>query len=202
MKRHLSILVSVTALAFLAACGGGGDSTSTDASAKLTGADTTGTTTGSDTSGTTTGGTTTGTTAGGDTSGATVTAAAIDKYVGTWIECYANNPGSGREVITISRVDATTASFSQVGTLYASSDCSGAGTADGTKTGTVVLTGTTTIGTDTVDKGTLTEGTTTEKQVFLVTATTLRTGVSPQDGGVLSADGYPTTLDATGLTRQ
>ena len=187
MKKQLSILASVVALAVLAACGGGGDSS-------------TGTT------GTTSSGGTTGTASGSGATGTTATAAVVDKYQGTWVGCFATNPGSGKEVITIAKTSDTTVSFSYVDTAYASTDCSGTGTAAGNGSGTVVLNGTKTIGADTVDKGTVTEGNKpSEKQVFLVKGTapvTLTTGRTAADGGAVDADGYPTTMNTNSLTKQ
>src|SRR6185369_6798219 len=114
---------------------------------------------------------------GGDGSTTVVAAATVDKYVGTWTDCQAQNPGSRRQVVTITRVADTSASFSQVDTFFANStDCSGTATGTESTSGTVVWTGTATIGANTVDKGVITEGANTQKQVFLVTAATLRTG--------------------------
>lgn len=148
---------------------------------------------------------------GGSSSDATVTpttttpvvATDSSRYAGNWALCHSTGATtSTREAIAITATSATTVAFTQSETLFASLNCAGAAGATTTSTGTGVFVGTKTVGVDTVDKINVTQGTTTNKQILLVTATTLKSGKAPSDGGVLDADGYPTTFETNAFTKQ
>ena len=132
-----------------------------------------------------------------------VVATDSSRYVGTWAQCHSTGATtSARETIVITAPSATTVAFTQTETTYASLNCAGAAAATTTSTGTGVFVGTKTVGADTVDKVNVTQRTTTNKQILLVTATTLKTGKGANDGGVVDADGYPTTLETVSFTKQ
>lgn len=176
MKKLISIVSSLPLLVVLASCGGGGD----DSAAAAT---------------TTTTTTTTATTpAAGDAT----------RYAGSWGSCSSTGSAtSEKEAIIITVTSANSFAFTDTTTSYGSPGCAGAaGATTNSTSGTVVFSGTKTVGTDTVDKGIMTQGTNSKKQIFLATATTIRTGRTAQDGGPVDADGYPNTLDASGLVRQ
>ena len=135
---------------------------------------------------------------------ATVTAGDASRYAGTWSACVSTGASTSRkETVVITATGASTLAFSQSETNFAAAGCTGTAGTPSTGTGTAVFTGTTkTVGTSTVDKGTVTQGTKVQKQIFLVTATTLTTGKGVGDGGTLDADGYPNSLDSGVLTKQ
>lgn len=172
MKKLLSLGSSLAVVFFLASCGGGGD----DGPAPATST------------------TTTTTPAPGDAS----------RYVGTWSACVSTGASTSRkETVVITATGPSTLAFTQSETNFAAAGCAGTAGTPSTSSGTVAFTGTTkTVGTSTVDKGTVTEGTTVQKQIFLVTATTLNSGKSVADGGTVDADGYPNSLDSGVLTKQ
>jgi hypothetical protein len=174
--KTLSCIVSSLAVAgLLTACGGGSDDPAP------AGTSTTTTTT-----------TTTPTTSAG-------TAA---KYVGTWGGCFSTGAATSRkETLVITQQGAETASFAFTETNYAQLACAGAAGTTSTDSGTVAFTGTKTIGTDTVDQANVTQGNGTQKQVFLVSGTTLKFGKQAGDGGTVDANGYPTTFDTNPLTK-
>ena len=188
MKNLISLASSLSVVVLLAACGGGDDGPAAATSTTTTSTTTT-------TTPTTTTTTTTTTPAPGDAS----------RYVGTWSSCNSTGAStSRRETIVITATGASTLAFTFTETNFSAAACTGsAGTPSVGTTGTVAFTGTTkTVGTSTVDKGSVTEGTRVQKQIFLVTATTLVTGKTAGDGGTVDADGYPNTLESGGLTKQ
>jgi len=147
--------------------------------------------------------------AGNPASGGTggTVAAAIDKYVGTWSACIADtSTTSHQESLTIARSTDASANFTMTDVRFAGTTCSGSVLATSTQTGTLVLTGTKTIGTDTVDEAIISAGSNApQQQVLLVKGTApaaLTTGVSASDGGPVDANGYPTTLGTTALIKQ
>lgn len=176
MKNLILTLSALSVAVLLTACGGGGSSSVDDSAAV---ADAT----------------------------ASSTPAGVDatRYAGSWGSCSSTGNGaSEQEAIVITATSASSFAFIDTTTSYASPDCSGAaGATTNSTSGTVAFSGTKAVGTDTVDEGLLTQGTNTpQKQIFLATATTIRTGRMAQDGGTLDADGYPNTLDTNGLVRQ
>jgi hypothetical protein len=174
--KKLTLVSGVLALALLASCGGGGSGGgSVDTTAPASGYDQT----------------------------AGVTAGDASRYAGTWVAC--NSTGattSEREVVVLTATGANTVSFSDTSSVYSGVNCTGSVGSSSSKTGTLAFAGTKTVGTDTVDKGLMTRDGVQKKNIFLVTATTLKTGRAAEDGGTLDADGYPNTLDTNGLTRQ
>lgn len=138
---------------------------------------------------------------GGDQSSGVVAGDAT-RYAGTWVSCDATSgTTSDRDVVVITATGSNTFSFNESSAVYATANCTGpvTSTRSGT-TGTVVFAGTKTVGTDTVDKGIVTDASGQRNQIFLVTATSLRSGRRAEDGGTLDAEGYPNTLDTAGLT--
>lgn len=132
-----------------------------------------------------------------------VVATDSSRYAGTWALCRSSGATSSeRETLAFTATSATTLAFTETNTAFASLNCAGAAGTTKTNTGTASFTGTKTVGTDTVDKVIVTQGTQTQKQIVLVTATTLRTGKAAEDGGVVDADGYPTTLETNAFTKQ
>ena len=174
--KKLPLVSGLLALALLASCGGGGSGGgSVNTTVPASGYD--------QTPGT----------AAGDAS----------RYAGTWISC--NSTGtttSEREVVVLTATGTNTISFSDTSSAYSGVNCTGSVGSSSSKTGTLAFAGTKTVGTDTVDKGLMTRDGVQKKNIFLVTATTLRSGRAAEDGGTLDADGYPNTLDTNGLTRQ
>jgi hypothetical protein len=72
-----------------------------------------------------------------------------------------------------------------------------------TDTGTVTLNGTKRIGTITADKGLMVSASLPpQKQVFVATGSTLRTGRAAKEGGPVDSEGYPDALDEAVFTRQ
>jgi len=176
MTKFISVVSSVTFLAFLASCGGGGDGPAATTAATTT---TTPTPTAL---------------AAGDAS----------RYVGTWSVCTSTGASTSRkETTVITATGPSSLNFTDTEINFAAAGCTGTAGAPSTSAGTVVFNGTTkTVGTSTVDKGTTTQGTTVQKQIFLVTATTLNSGKTVADGGTVDADGYPNSLDSGVLTKQ
>ena len=181
MKTFFSLVTSISVAVALASCGGGGDSPAATTSTTTTPTATTTTTTPT-----------------------SVTPAANDatRYSGTWAACHPGGTDSEGETLVITATSATTLAVTSTDTKFASTNCAGAGGATKTSTGSAAFVGTKTVDADTVDKVIYTEGTQTQKQILLVTATALKVGRQQSDGGVLDADGYPTTLATTGLTKQ
>jgi hypothetical protein len=177
MKNLILTLSGLSVAVLLAACGGGGGVDDSAAAASATATVT-----------------------------ATATPGGVDatRYAGAWGSCSSiGNGASEQESIVITATSASSFDFIDTTTSYAAPGCAGAaGAITKSTSGTVVFTGTKTVATDTVDAGILTQGTDSRKQIFLATATTITTGRMAQDGGVLDADGYPTTLDPNGLVRQ
>ena len=182
MKTFFSLVTSISVAVALASCGGGGDSP----------AATTTTTTTPTASATST------------TTPTSVTPAANDatRYSGTWAVCHPGGTDSEGEILAINATSATTLAVTSTDTKFASLNCAGPAGATKTSTGTAAFVGTNIVGADTVDKVIYTQGTQTQKQILLVTATTLKVGRQQSDGGVLDADGYPTTFDTIPLTKQ
>jgi hypothetical protein len=177
--RLLGTLVMVAALA---ACGGGGsDSTDTGG----------------------TGGTGSAGSTGGTGGSGGATAAATDKYVGTWAACFSENGGSERENLVITKSSDTTLAFTFTATSYASSDCSGSATSTESGGGTATLVGTKQVGGQTVDKADLVEGSVTEKQIFLIgTDGKFYTGYPTDEAGANpDSEGYPGTIDPQGFSK-
>lgn len=143
-------------------------------------------------------------TGSGTTGLGTVTAGDASRYVGTWSSCSSTGTStSERDTVVITATGASTLAFTDSQTSFSAAGCTGTAGTPTSSTGTVVFTGTTkTVGSSTVDKATITQGTSVNKQIFLVTATTLNTGRQAGDGGTVDADGYPNTLDSQVLTKQ
>jgi hypothetical protein len=175
MKKLISLVSSVSLLALFASCGGGGDGPATATATTATA-------------------TTTTVLAAGDAS----------RYVGTWSACLSTGTsGSQKETTVITATGASSLAFTDTDINFPAAGCAGTASTPSTSTGTVVFNGTTkTVGTSTVDKGTVTQGTSVQKQIFLVTATTLSSGKSVADGGTLDVDGYPNSLDSGVQTQQ
>ena len=160
-------------LVLLAGCGGGGDS-ATDTPAPAT---------------------------------PTPQAATAAKYVGSWSGCFdRSTTTSRRESVVITQVTAESVSFNYSEVSFAQASCGGSAGTTVSDSGTIAFSGTKVIGTETVDKGSVTSvGSPVQKQVFLVrqgTPATLVFGKNADDGGVLDAEGYPTTLETNGLAKQ
>lgn len=197
--RTKSALIGSALILVLGGCGGGGGGGTSTTAAGTT----------ANTSGTGSGTTTTG--SGGGTgssgSGSTTTAAVVDKYVGSWLStCNVQTSASTRELLTLAKTSDTTVSFTSVRTTYATLDCSGTGTVTKNETGAGTWVGTKTIGTQTVDEVTTlqTGSTTVQKQVLVIGSDgKLYMGIQAGDpGAVIDANGYPSTLQATGDTKQ
>ena len=179
MKKLISLVSGMSVVALLAACGGGGDDGPATATPSTT---------------TTTPATTT-----------TTTAAA--KYVGTWVGCFPNGTNaSSRETLVLTQQGPDSLSGATTKTNFAAASCGGAAGITKTDSSTVALAGTKTIGADTVDKGILTQkDQPPQKQVLLVKGTApamLFSGKGPEDGGTVDAEGYPTTLQSLGYSKQ
>jgi hypothetical protein len=187
MKNLMHALAGLSVALLLGGCGGGGNGAA-DASA-TTAASTTTPTTASTTD-----------TAAAPAAPASTTAA---KYAGTWSGCFATGTATSRaDLLVITATGPDTATFAFTETNYAQPACAGAASSTSTDGGTVAFSGTKTIGADTVDKATVTQTSGTQKQVFMVSGTTLQFGRQAGDGGTPDANGYPTTFDGNPLTRQ
>ena len=177
MNTLRCIVSSLAVAGFLTACGGGSDDI------KPAGSTTTTTTT------------------------TTVTAGDASRYAGTWVGCFSEGPTtSSRQTLVLTQQGANSLSGASTETAFAAPSCGGTAGVTKTSSGTIAFAGTKTIGADTVDKATITfPGKPPQKQVLLVKGTApamLFFGKEPGDGGTLDADGYPTTLESNGLTKQ
>jgi len=167
--KKLTLVSGLLALALLASCGGGGDDAPAAAS------------------------TTPDATPG--------SSAQLSSFAGTWVGCFSEGTTSERETLVFTQQGADTFSAVSTGAHYAGAGCTGTVTSTSSESGTVTFTGTKTIGADTVNKFIFTaSGSQPTKNVALVQGTnpvTLTFGKEVQDGGVLDAEGYPTTLEST-----
>lgn len=179
--RLLGTLVMVAALA---ACGGGEGSADTEG-----------------TGGTGSTGSTGGTEGTGGTGG--TTAAAADKYAGSWTACFSEGGASERENLVITKTGDTTLAFTFTATSHASADCSGSATGTETGSGTATLVGTKQVSGQTVDKANLVEGGMTEKQIFLIGSDgKFYTGFPTDEAGSNpDAEGYPGAIDPQGFSK-
>ena len=179
MKKLISLVSSISVVALLAACGGGGD----DGLATATPSTTT------------------------TTPATTTTTGAAAKYVGTWVGCFPNGTNaSTRETLVLTQQGPDSLSTASTETSFAAASCGGAAGTTKTSSDTAALAGTKTIGTDTVDKVIVTQkDRPPQKQVLLVKGTApamLFVGKGLADGGTVDAEGYPTTLDSLGFSKQ
>lgn len=174
MIKLISIVPALLSLTLLASCGGGGNESGAATTPPIT------------------------------TTPPAIATPDASRYVGTWADCFQTGAAtSTRETVVISAQSSSSVTFSNTETPYATLACAGKAGSPVTTTGSVTFNGTKTVGTDTVDKGIVTEGTNApRKQIFLVTATTLKSGRSVQDGGSVDADGYPTSFDSGTLGKQ
>jgi hypothetical protein len=132
----------------------------------------------------------------------------LTKYLGSWIQCSSTGPATSQaETLTISQGEGDLLAFADSTTSYASAGCTGTVTVTVGVTGSLLFTGTTTIGGQSVDKVIITENGP-QMQVLLVlgegTATaTLTPGIPASAGGMVDSEGYPTALSPTVVyTRQ
>lgn len=133
----------------------------------------------------------------------TTSAGTAAKYAGTWGGCFSTGATtSRRETLVLTQTGPETASFAFSETNYAQLACAGAAGTTSADSGTVTFVGTKTIGADTVDMANITQGTAIQKQVFLLSGTSLKFGKQAGDGGALDANGYPTTYETNPLTKQ
>jgi len=187
MKTLISIISAVSALALLASCGGGGDDAPAVAAAAPTPTSTT------PAPGTTTPVTTTPIVTPGSS-------AQLSSFAGTWVGCFSEGTTSERETLVFTQQSADTFSAASTAAHYAGAGCTGTVTRTSSESGTVTFTGTKTIGADTVNKFIFTKpGSPPSKNVALVKGTnpvTLTFGKDAENGGVLDAEGYPTTLES------
>ncbi len=183
MKKFILLASYLSVATLLASCGGGGD----DAPAAAAAAP-------APTSATPAPVTTTPVAAVGSS-------AQLSSFAGTWVGCFSEGTTSERETLVFTQQGADTFSAASSATHYASTGCAGAVTRTSSESGTVTFTGTKSIGTDTVNKFIFTKaGSPPSKNVALVSGTnpvTLTFGKEAQDGGVLDAEGYPTTLQSS-----
>lgn len=143
----------------------------------------------------------------GSGGGTTTQAAVVDKYIGTWVStCDNTGPGSSRrESLTLKKASATSVTFTDTQTNYASGDCSGNSTGTQTNTGTANWVGTKTASGQTVDEIDIAQDGKAGlmKQIVVIEADgKFYSGVQASDGGTVDANGYPNTLQPTGSTRQ
>jgi len=170
LLKQLGPAAGVCSLATLAACGGGGDD-STSATANTL----------------------------------TPTAAAADKYVGTWSGCFSDGGGSRQDTNVISKTGASSLTANWQEAYYAATGCLGTPSRTNIGVANVTLVGSKTIGTDTVDKADIlqsTPGAQTEKQVLAVLNGQFAIGVTAQDKGPVDAQGYPNSLDPAKLAKK
>jgi hypothetical protein len=129
----------------------------------------------------------------------------VDKYIGSWLSsCDVTGPDTSEtELLTLKKKTATSVSFTDTNTNYATNNCSGAGTAQPAETGTATWNGTkTTTAGQTVDKIDIAiDGMAgTQKQIVMIGSDgKFYTG---DENGTVDASGYPNTLQATGSTKQ
>lgn len=143
---------------------------------------------------------------GGDDGGSNDPRAdAIDKYVGTWSNCFADSGVSARLTATFTKTSATVGNYTLTAVGYPSTNCTGTSPAgaSSTDTGTAALQGTKAIGAETVDRILFTSPTQgQDKQVAVIRNQQLVLGLSADDGGAVDAEGYPNTLDNVVLLKQ
>lgn len=129
-------------------------------------------------------------------------AAAVDKYVGTWVNCFPLGFASERETLVISKQDNVTGAFTATTTGFADANCAGQAGASSTEVGTLSFSGAKTIGSDTVEKLIVTIGGVAQKQVIgLSSGGTLVLGLSASEGGTVDADGFPNRLASAAFTQ-
>lgn len=122
--------------------------------------------------------------------------AAIDKYIGTWSNCFRDASSSAKEIDTFVKASATTANYTVVTDNYNSPDCTGVARTSETERGTMSLQGTKRIGTETVDQIIAADQTSgAVKQILVIRGNQLVFGESVDNGGTLDSNGYPTALD-------
>ena len=129
-------------------------------------------------------------------------ASPVDKYVGTWSQCFNEATGSARDTFTLSKTGTFTASAPGTDTIYASPNCSGTATTKATSGTTVTFQGTKTLGTETVDKVDLIQQGVFVKSVVVIKNGQLYVGRTFRDGGSVDSEGYPTSLEPIPYTRQ
>lgn len=180
MKDLIRTVSVVSALAFVVASCGGGDSPATEPATTSPPASTT--------------------TPAADT----VAANDASRYVGTWVRCVSTGPATSEmERVVIAASGTNTFSFTETNAAYSRAGCAGVAGSVRTDTGTVALNGTKIIGTITADKGLMISGTLPpEKQLFVATSSSLGTGRPVREGGTVDSEGYPDTLDDAVFTRQ
>ncbi len=142
---------------------------------------------------------------GGGGGGDDAPADAIDKYVGTWSNCFADSGVSARLTATFTKTSANSGNYTLTAVGYPTANCIGTSPsgATATDTGTAALQGTKAIGAETVDKVLFTSTTDgPERQVVLIRNQQLVLGLSADDGGAVDAEGYPNTLDNVSLPKQ
>jgi len=141
---------------------------------------------------------------GGNDDSTGSSAAGIDRYVGTWSSCYATATGFEKDTFQLKRVSDTQGVIFDGKIAYQFADCSGTGTPLKASIGTLVFSGTTTIGGVTVDRALISESgfPPDQKQVYLVQGTAPATLTSGRMQGPVDADGYPATLDSVSLTKE
>lgn len=128
---------------------------------------------------------------------AVVAVVVADKYIGTWAACVATAASNTKETFVFAKTSATSSSYIFKQDSYPNSTCAGTpnpGTF--TETGTIIYSGTKTIGTDTVDKfdiSVVTPSASSNKGIGIVSGSTLKLG---DNSGALDANGYPNTYDS------
>lgn len=137
------------------------------------------------------------------------TADVVDKYIGSWLApCDATGANTSEtDLLTLTKTSATTVSFTDTRTTYATNNCTGAGTTQPKETGTATWVGTktTTDKGQTVDKIDISINGVAQTEHQIVTIGSdgkFYSGLDPSDGGTVDANGYPNTLQATGSTKQ
>lgn len=123
----------------------------------------------------------------------------LARYIGTWATC---TPGTGtateKETLTLGTQSGNTLQFVSSTSIYLGPNCTGTSTILPPTTGTVAFNGSKAIGTEVVDKVIVTHDGTSDKDVVLVrsvSALTLLTGLTANQGGAVDAEGYPVSLD-------
>ncbi len=123
----------------------------------------------------------------------------LTRYIGTWATC---TPGTGtateKETITLGPQSGNTLQLLSSTSIYLGPNCTGTSTILPPVAGTVAFNGTKTIGAEVVDKVVVTHEGTSNKDVLVVrsvSALTLLTGLGPDQGGAVDAEGYPVALD-------
>jgi len=144
---------------------------------------------------------------GGDSGGGTTTltsASTVDKYVGTWVVCVPTGGGSTSQTLTFSKTGGAALAYTFAFRAHLSSDCSGTGALISEGTGSVVLTGTKSVGAEVVDKWIVTENGLSEKLLAVIRNSRLIFSVDRTVPGFTEdAEGYPNTLDeSSSLAKQ